>query len=123
MVRRINAAEVGAVPDHSRYSRMLDLFIAMAVAAHPASTRSALALCRPALARKAEGEIATIDVATRKVRGRSTTITGRVTVFVGMARPAPGTASAHHLIRADYEYACVVRGGKVRKTTLSQGGN
>jgi hypothetical protein len=99
---------------------MIAILAAAMLAPQPASAKAALALCRPALARKAGGDIATIGVDRSIVRGNSTTITGRMTVFIGMGPPAPGSASAHHLIRAEYSYGCVVRGGKVRRTTLSQ---
>ena len=94
--------------------------VAAMLAPHPASVNPAQAACRPALARKAGGEIASISVDRSIARGTSTTVTGRITVFVGMGAPAPGSASAHHLIRADYAYRCVVRGGKAIRTTLSQ---
>jgi hypothetical protein len=86
----------------------------------PPSANSALALCRPALARKANGDIAELNIERSVVRGNATTVTGRITVFVGMGAPVAGSASAHHLIRAQYGYRCVVRSGKVRTTTLSQ---
>jgi hypothetical protein len=99
------------------------MFVALAaamLAPQPPSANSALALCRPALARKANGEIAAMSVERPVVRGNTTAVTGRITVFVGMGAPAAGSASAHHLIRAEYGYRCFIRSGKVRKTTLSQ---
>jgi hypothetical protein len=99
---------------------MIDLIVAAAIATHPASTRTALALCRPALARKAGGQIATIAIARSSIRSGMRRIAGRVTVFAGMGPPPPGSASAHHLIRADYNYVCSVRGGRVRSLTLSR---
>jgi hypothetical protein len=98
---------------------MLDLLLAAIVAVHPTSANSALALCRPALARKAGGEIATIAIGKSSISGSSTRIGGRMTAFVGMGAPAPGSASAHHLIRADYNYQCWVRAGRVRKTIVT----
>jgi len=97
------------------------LAILLLAAAGPAhSSNAALKVCRPALARKADGQIDRIMIET-KSRWRSTTIIrGRLTVFVGMGAPAPGTASAHHLIRAEHRYGCWVRNGKVRKTTIDQ---
>ena len=80
----------------------------------------ALKLCRPALARKAGGEIQTIGATSvRKVRGGQT-VSGKMTVFVGMGEPKPGAASAHHLIRADFDFVCRIAGRNVRKTTVSQ---
>lgn len=79
-----------------------------------------LKLCRPALERKAGGEIQTIGVtSTRKVR-RGYAISGQMTVFIGMGPPQPGAASAHHLIRANFDFSCRTFGRNVRKTTVSQ---
>src|SRR4051812_10299715 len=94
------------------------LLLAAVGQAHSAD--AALKICRPALARRADGRIDRITVETSS-RWRSTTIIrGRLTVFVGMGAPTPGTASAHHLIRAEYRYGCWVRHGRVRKTTIDQ---
>jgi hypothetical protein len=94
------------------------LLLAAVSLAH--SPDAALKICRPALARKADGQIDRITIETRS-RWRSTTIIrGRLTVFVGMGAPTPGTASAHHLIRAEYRYGCWVQHGRVRKTTIDQ---
>ena len=98
---------------------MISILVATMLA-QPASATSTLALCRPVLARKAGGTIATISSDRSIVGANSTKITGRITVFVGMGPPAAGAASAHHLIRAEYSYRCRVSGGKVRETTLSQ---
>jgi hypothetical protein len=99
---------------------MFVLIFAVIAAGPGPGANAALATCRPVLARKAEGQISTIDVRSAHRRGRTTTISGEIVVFVGMGTPAPGSASAHHLIRASYAYRCSVRGGKVVKTTLSQ---
>jgi hypothetical protein len=99
---------------------MIAVFAATMFAAQTTSANSASALCRRSLARKAGGEIATFSIDRSTVAGNSTTIFGRITVFIGMEQPAAGAASAHHLIRTGYSYRCQVRGGKVRKMTLSQ---
>lgn len=94
------------------------LLLAAASPAH--YSKATLGVCRPALARKAGGEIDRITIE-KSTRWRSTKILhGRLTVFVGMGPPAAGSASAHHLIRAEYHYGCWVRNGRVRKTTIDQ---
>ena len=99
---------------------MIAVFAAMMFAAHSQSANPASALCRRSLARKAGGEIATFRVDRSTVTGKTTTILGQITVYIGMGTPAAGAASGHHLIRTTYSYRCTVSGGRVRKTTLSQ---
>lgn len=95
---------------------MLSLILAAAMT--PPST-TALARCRPVLARKAGGDIDLIALASVRRSGQSTTIRGTLTAFIGMGAPAPGMASAHHLIRASYIYSCTIRSGRVRKAAVS----
>lgn len=98
---------------------MIAILLLSVAAATPEN--ATLAVCRPELARRAGGDIQSINIAqTRKV-GRTTELRGQMTVFVGMGRPAPGSASTHHLIRATYHYSCRVRSGKVRSIALGQG--
>ena len=98
---------------------MIAILAATMLAPQPARTNPTYRAGRPALARKAGGEIATIlGVDTSTVHGNSITISGRMTVFVGMGPPASGSASAHHLIRAEYSYRCLVRGRKSQKEQL-----
>jgi hypothetical protein len=99
---------------------MIALLLASMIAAHSPGTSSALRICKPAIARKAEGEIADISVNRSTLNRRTRTLRGNVTVFVGMGTPPPGSASAHHLIRAQYAFSCSTRAGRVRKVTLSQ---
>lgn len=89
-----------------------------AVAMPHATHQSALSHCRPILARKAGGEIATISVGSRRTTARGETITGSLTAFLGMAPPPPGSASTHHLIRADFTFRCTVRRGVVRSASV-----
>ena len=71
------------------------LFASMAATQVPA-TSAALQLCRPAIARKAEGQIAVISVTRSYASRRTRLVRGQVTVFVGMgpAAPALTTSSA-----------------------------
>ena len=92
------------------------LILAGAVGSPPVD--SALAACRPALERKAQGRIASIDVEAVRVTGSWVVIRGPLTAFIGMAPPALGSASTHHLIRAQYQYICWVRAGRVRRAVV-----
>ena len=96
---------------------MLSLILAMTT---PPGADTALALCRPALARKAEGEIATISIASSEVHRSERVIRGELTAYLGRQIAGPGTAVPHHLIRATFDYGCWVKSGRVRKTTLKQ---
>jgi hypothetical protein len=98
---------------------MIVLILAQAVAAQAAQANGALELCRPVLARKAGGEIATIEVESVRAASRGRTIEGRLSAFLGMGPPPPGSASTHHLIRAEFTYRCRVRGGRVREARLN----
>jgi hypothetical protein len=96
------------------------MLILTALAAHtklPGSA-SAVALCRPVLARKAGGEIATLDVASSHTSGGQRVISGKLTAFLGMGHPAAGSASAHHLIRADFTFRCQVGPKGVRRAAV-----
>lgn len=99
------------------------LMILLVLAATSASlgppAESAVKLCRPVLARKAGGEIATIAIGSARASKRDVTIEGPLTAFLGMGPPAPGSASAHHLIRADFTYRCTVRRHIVRSATVT----
>ena len=94
------------------------LFAALAGSTVP-SSKSAVAMCRPVLAQKAGGEIATIDVRSSRLVGGRRTLTGRLTAFLGMGPPAPGSASAHHLIRADFIFRCQIGSKGVRAASVS----
>lgn len=98
---------------------MLALLFVSAAAANPPAVKAAVHLCRPVLARKARGEIATIDVTSFTVRRKDVAVTGTMTVFEGMGPPAPGYASAHHLVRSQFTYRCAVRRGKVRSAAVA----
>lgn len=99
---------------------MILLMASTIVTAQPASAARSLALCRAALARKAGGEIQSIASSSTSVSGRTTTVRGQMTVFVGMGPPEPGSASAHHLIRATYHYSCSIRSRRVTRVRLTQ---
>jgi hypothetical protein len=94
------------------------LFLAALAAPHPTDLHAALRLCRPALARKAGGQIATMNATSSLASPRGLTVEGRLTAFLGMGPPPPGSASAHHLIRADFNYRCTVRRHAVRSATV-----
>jgi hypothetical protein len=98
---------------------MIIAFLSAALA-NPATPASdpALQRCRPILARKAGGEIATIDVQSSTKHGGILTISGRLTTLQGMGSPAPGSAATHHLIRTDFNYRCRVSGRKVVSATV-----
>jgi len=97
---------------------MLALLLISALS--PTHSTAALRICRPALERKAGGEIDQITVETTSRWRGTTRLRGRMTVFVGMGTPALGSASAHHLIRAEYRYSCWVRKERVWKATIEQ---
>jgi len=108
-----------AVPPVKRLALMIMLLAALALSTHAPAFGAALSLCKPVLARKAGGEIATIDVdSSRRVRGE-TSIRGRLTAFLGQGRPGPGEASTHHLIRADLTFRCRIARGRVRQASVS----
>lgn len=102
---------------------MLALTLATALAAQPAETASAdaaLQLCRPALAKRVSGDISAIAVgASSRARGW-TVIRGSMRALIGMGDAPPGSASTHHLIRADYGFICWVTDTRVRKTTVNR---
>lgn len=98
---------------------MISFLLASTIIAQPISEDPAVRLCKPVLARLAGGQIATIDISSARYRGRSRTIEGRLTAFVGMGPPSPGTASAHHLIRSDFTYRCRVSRGRVRAAAVN----
>jgi hypothetical protein len=95
------------------------LALLIAAAANPPEVTAAADLCRPILARKAGGEIATIDVTSFTVRRKDVAIAGLVTALVGMRPPAPGYASAHHLVRSQFSYKCKVARAKVRSASVA----
>ena len=97
---------------------MMLIFLGGLLASTSAAGNGALELCRPTLAQKAGGEIQSIAATTmRKVRG-GFAIEGRLTIFVGMGPPQPGSASAHHLIREDFDFHCRTSGKTVRQATV-----
>lgn len=96
------------------------MFALALAAAHPVrDTAGALELCRPILAREAGGDIASIEVASTRRTGKMTTIEGRLTAFLGMGPPQPGSASTHHLIRSDFAFTCRVDRRKVRAVRVN----
>ena len=97
---------------------MISFLVALATL-QPQSEDPAVRLCRPILARKAGGQIASLDVTSRRSGRRGRTIEGRLTAFQGMGPPPPGSASAHHLIRSDFTFSCRVSRGRVRKAAVN----
>jgi hypothetical protein len=110
-----------AVPDVQAFhgESMIDLLLASVLSLQSSSTDAALALCKPVLARKAQGEIATIAVDSARPNAGGLSLRGRLTAFVGMGTAPAGSASTHHLIRADFTYRCRVRGHRVRGVALN----
>lgn len=98
---------------------MLALLIASTAAATPPQVQAAVDLCRPVLARRAGGKIASIDVTKFTIGRKEIALRGRVTVFAGMTAPAPGFASAHHLVRTQFSYRCTVKRSKVHSASLA----
>jgi hypothetical protein len=98
---------------------MIGLFFTPPIVMQPAPADSTVELCKPALARKAGGEIATINVDSTKVSGKTTTIRGQLTAFSRMGPAPAGTARTHHVIRFDFTYRCAIRGGRVRETRVN----
>ena len=94
---------------------MLDLLlIAMARPMVAPTKDQSLQLCRPVLERHAEGDIQTIDVRSVATSRSGLTIRGRLTAFLRMGPVPPGSARTHHLVRAEFDYSCTVRSGRVR---------
>lgn len=96
---------------------MIDLLLLLASATP--TPADAVALCKPALARKAGADIATIDVGDSHRVGDRMTIAGRLTAYLQMGPAPEGSARTHHLGRVDYSYSCEVRRGRVHKARLN----
>jgi hypothetical protein len=97
---------------------MIGLLLAAPLATGAIADDPAVPVCRPALARKAGGEIATLDVTAARTTRSGRVIEGQLTAFQGMAAAKPGSASTHHLIRVDFTFRCRVAGGRVREARL-----
>jgi hypothetical protein len=91
----------------------------LAAAATQLSADQAVALCKPALARKAGGDIATIEVIDSHVARGRLAISGQLTAFTRMGPAPAGTARTHHVGRIDYSYSCEVSHGGVRKARVN----
>lgn len=98
---------------------MILLWILMANASAIPSVDDVLKICRPALARKVGGDIQMISPTSMRKDGRGYLIKGKLVAFVGMAPPQAGSASAHHLIRANFDFGCRTAGRNVRHTTVT----
>ena len=92
---------------------MMMLGLAVA-AAQPVDAAREVELCRPLLARKIGGDIDAIEAQSTRRAGKTTTINGELTAFLGMGSPPAGSASTHHLIRAEFTFTCRLDRGKVR---------
>jgi hypothetical protein len=79
----------------------------------------ALALCKTALQREANGEIATMDVGQSRSDHGRLTIEGRITAYARMGPAPAGTARAHHIGRFELSYRCEITHGRVRKVRLN----
>jgi hypothetical protein len=97
---------------------MIALLLSLALASPPDNASSALELCKPVLARKAEGDISTISVTSSRSTSAGLTIRGRLTASFGMGPAPAGSARTHHLGRADLSFSCRIRHGRVREATL-----
>lgn len=97
----------------------MPLLLTPPIVMQSAPADSVVELCKPALARKAGGEIASIDVGATSRRRATTTITGRLTAFQRMGPAPPGTARTHHVIRFDYTFECTVKAGRVRNAAVN----
>ena len=89
------------------------------VTVQPAAVNPVIELCKPALARRAGGAIATIDVDSTEIHGSKTRISGRLTAFRQMGPAPPGTARTHHIGRIDFSYRCTVKNGRVREAAVN----
>lgn len=98
---------------------MFSFFLASVSLIQAASYDPAVSLCKPALARKAGGQIATIDVRSRRSHRSSRIIEGELTAFVGMGPPASGSAATHHLIRSDFSFRCRIVRGRVKEVAVN----
>lgn len=102
---------------------MLALTLATALAAQAAdgqSANAALQLCQPKLAKRVSGDISEVTVNAFSTARGWTVIRGPMRALIGMGEPGPGSASAHHLIRADYDYICWIHDKKVIKINLTR---
>jgi hypothetical protein len=97
---------------------MIGLFFAPPMIMQPAPVDPAVELCKPVLARKAGGEIATIDVNSSRSERGGRTIEGRLTAFSRMGPAPAGSARTHHVIRVEFTYRCQVRGDRVRQARV-----
>ena len=94
------------------------LLFAMVTAVRSTGADAALQLCKPALAIKANGEIATIDIDSYRVSGATRTLSGELTAFLRAAPAPPGHARPNHVIRAVYLYSCQIAHGRVRSASI-----
>lgn len=86
---------------------------------NPLNSDEAVNLCRSQLARKVGGDIQDVTATSLRKSGHVSTLKGEVTAFIGMGPPQSGSASAHHLIRAEFEFRCKISGGRIRRVTVS----
>lgn len=97
---------------------MIVLLLMHALAAQPPAARS-LALCKTALARQAEGEIASMQVDSAASSRKGQVIRGRLTLILRMGPASAGTMRAHHLGTAELNYRCRISHGRVREAALN----
>jgi hypothetical protein len=77
-------------------------------------------LCKPKLEKQILTNINSIKPDASVAAGRWTVVRGEFTALLGMGDPAPGQASAHHLILAKYDFICWVSDSHVKKTVVKR---
>src|SRR4051794_18727568 len=97
---------------------MVALF-AVSLALQPVAADPVVELCKPTLARKVDGEIATIDVSSRRMIGHRQIIEGRLSAFAHMGPAPAGFARTHHVGRIEFTYRCEVSKNRVRKARVN----
>ncbi len=97
---------------------MITFLVALLATGQPAAD-VALELCKPLLARKAGGEITSIDVASTRTTRHRRIMVGRLTALQGMSDPGPGYAKSHHLIRSDFRFQCRLVNRRVREASVT----
>jgi len=99
---------------------MILMLLAGASLSPPSSPPKLLEQCTAALARKAGGQVDKMTVASTTQYRSKRIIRGQLTVFIGMTPAASGSASTHHLIRADYGFECSARNGRLSHAKLTE---
>jgi hypothetical protein len=96
------------------------MVLVLALMAHPAvpeTKEHALQLCRPSLEQSVGAEIQSIDVGSVRAARSGLVIAGRFAALLRMGPAPAGSARTHHLGRANFNYICEVRGGRVLRAS------